>query len=98
MLFESMNTPGVGHQRVFDFIKQLHETIENYRVKFVTMGTNSELITNEKKIGKQEGLNKIMSSGIGPRKRSDPKYDNEEYIAEMEAKLLKSLGIPTDEI
>ena len=39
-----------------------------------------------------------MTSGIGPRKRSDPKYDNEEYIAEMEAKLLKSLGIPTDDI
>ena len=33
-----------------------------------------------------------MSSGIGPRKRSDPKYDNEEYIAEMEAKLFRTIA------
>ena len=53
MLFESMNTPGVGHQRVFDFIKQLHETIENYRVKFVTMSTTSDnVVASDKKAGK----------------------------------------------
>ena len=32
------------------------------------------------------------------RNRSDPRHDNDQYLAEIEAKMLKSLGITPEEI
>lgn len=31
------------------------------------------------------------------RKRSDPKFDNDEYLGQMEAQLLKAMNIPQED-
>ena len=90
--FDNMNQPGDGHAKIYDLVKFLNRQIERAKIDF---SQDKKQVERPQQVNQ---LNQKQPQQRGTRNRSDPRFDNEEYLAELESKMLQSLGIPPEEI
>ena len=86
---DSLAIPGTGHLKIYAFIKKLYGTAENLKVASAgPQNAPSKPATRTQAAKSGTGTQRIR------QRSSDPtNFDNEQYMAELEANLLKTLNI-----
>ena len=95
LFFDNMNQPGDGHAKVFEFVKHIHKQSENSKMSHIK--THAAKQPTQPIPTSQPVASKQVRNRSDPR-FNDPKYDNDQYLAEIERNMLKSLGITPEEI